>query len=127
MLYLCNRIIVVWWKGSWTTNSYFFIWNVLHSKFEHLLNFVYIISTLLVFLYWSFKATELYWLLFQVATRAGWLPAEDNRYPQASHERFGLVSGEDGKWFRITNTNHIFTFYFSLPVRHNRQSKPITS
>lgn len=41
---------------------------------------------------------------FQAAKRAGWLPADDHKYPKASHVGFGLVLGEDGKRFRTRNT-----------------------
>ncbi|XP_041008553.1 arginine--tRNA ligase, cytoplasmic-like isoform X2 [Juglans microcarpa x Juglans regia] len=43
-------------------------------------------------------------MVFRAAKRAGWLPAEDNTYPKASHVGFGLVLGEDGKRFRTRNT-----------------------
>ncbi|RVW96317.1 Arginine--tRNA ligase, chloroplastic/mitochondrial [Vitis vinifera] len=42
---------------------------------------------------------------FEMAAKlAGWLPANDNMYPKASHVGFGLVLGEDGKRFRTRNT-----------------------
>ncbi|KAK1391265.1 Arginine--tRNA ligase [Heracleum sosnowskyi] len=43
-------------------------------------------------------------MIFSAATRAGWLPAEDNKYPKADHVAFGLVLGEDGKRFRTRST-----------------------
>ncbi|KAK6159472.1 hypothetical protein DH2020_006786 [Rehmannia glutinosa] len=39
-------------------------------------------------------------MIFSAAKRAGWLPADRNKYPKASHVGFGLVLGEDGKRFR---------------------------
>ncbi|KAL8494888.1 hypothetical protein ACS0TY_019161 [Phlomoides rotata] len=46
-------------------------------------------------------------MFFAAAKRAGWLPAEDNKYPRASHVSFGLVLGEDGKRFRTRSTETI--------------------
>lgn len=46
-------------------------------------------------------------MLLQAAKRAGWLPAEDNKYPRASHVGFGLVLGEDGKRFRTRSTETV--------------------
>lgn len=43
-------------------------------------------------------------LLLQAAKRAGWLSAEDNKYPRADHVPFGLVKGEDGKPMRTRST-----------------------
>lgn len=43
-------------------------------------------------------------ILLQAAKRAGWLPAEDNKYPRTNHVGFGLVLGEDGKRFRTRST-----------------------
>ncbi|KAG2712994.1 hypothetical protein I3760_04G153100 [Carya illinoinensis] len=43
-------------------------------------------------------------MVFRAAKRAGWLQAEGNTYPKASHVGFGLVLGEDGKRFRTRNT-----------------------
>lgn len=43
-------------------------------------------------------------MVFSAAKLAGWLPANDNMYPKASHVGFGLVLGEDGKRFRTRNT-----------------------
>lgn len=43
-------------------------------------------------------------MVFTAAKRAGWLPAEDNAYPRASHVGFGLVLGDDGKRFRTRST-----------------------
>ncbi|KAI3959779.1 hypothetical protein MKW98_029816 [Papaver atlanticum] len=39
-----------------------------------------------------------FWL--QVAKRAGWLPADENLYPKASHLMFGVVRGDDKKRLR---------------------------
>ncbi|CAI9774187.1 unnamed protein product [Fraxinus pennsylvanica] len=46
-------------------------------------------------------------MFFTAAKRAGWLPAEDNKYPKASHVGFGLVLGEDGKRFRTRSTETV--------------------
>ncbi|KAL8524090.1 hypothetical protein ACS0TY_013888 [Phlomoides rotata] len=46
-------------------------------------------------------------MFFTAAKRAGWLPAEDNNYPRASHVGFGLVLGEDGKRFRTRSTETV--------------------
>lgn len=46
-------------------------------------------------------------ILFQAAKRAGWLPAEDSKYPKVSHVGFGLVLGEDGKRFRTRSTETV--------------------
>ncbi|KAM7515489.1 hypothetical protein LguiA_005072 [Lonicera macranthoides] len=43
-------------------------------------------------------------MFFTAAKRAGWLPAEDNKYPRTSHVGFGLVLGDDGKRFRTRST-----------------------
>ncbi|CAK9172712.1 unnamed protein product [Ilex paraguariensis] len=43
-------------------------------------------------------------MVFTAAKLAGWLPAEDNKYPKTSHVGFGLVLGEDGKRFRTRST-----------------------
>lgn len=43
-------------------------------------------------------------MFFTAAKRAGWLPADDSKYPRASHVGFGLVLGEDGKRFRTRST-----------------------
>ncbi|KAK6115220.1 hypothetical protein DH2020_007489 [Rehmannia glutinosa] len=53
------------------------------------------------------EANELFGMFFQAAKRAGWLPAEDNKYPRASHVGFGLVLGEDGKRFRTRSTETV--------------------
>ncbi|KAJ0785919.1 putative arginine--tRNA ligase [Helianthus annuus] len=41
---------------------------------------------------------------FQVAKSAGWLPADESKYPKTSHVGFGLVLGDDGKRFRTRST-----------------------
>ncbi|KAK4390794.1 Arginine--tRNA ligase, chloroplastic/mitochondrial [Sesamum angolense] len=46
-------------------------------------------------------------MFFTAAKRAGWLPAEDNKYPKTSHVGFGLVLGEDGKRFRTRSTETV--------------------
>ncbi|KAK6120521.1 hypothetical protein DH2020_045738 [Rehmannia glutinosa] len=46
-------------------------------------------------------------MFFTAAKRAGWLPAEDDKYPKASHVGFGLVLGEDGKRFRTRSTETV--------------------
>ncbi|XP_051138459.1 LOW QUALITY PROTEIN: arginine--tRNA ligase, chloroplastic/mitochondrial-like [Andrographis paniculata] len=46
-------------------------------------------------------------MLFTAAKLAGWLPAEDNKYPKAIHVGFGLVLGEDGKRFRTRSTETV--------------------
>ncbi|XP_011093650.1 arginine--tRNA ligase, cytoplasmic isoform X3 [Sesamum indicum] len=46
-------------------------------------------------------------MVFTAAKQAGWLPAEDNKYPKASHVGFGLVLGEDGKRFRTRSTETV--------------------
>ncbi|XP_011074325.1 arginine--tRNA ligase, cytoplasmic isoform X1 [Sesamum indicum] len=46
-------------------------------------------------------------MFFTAAKRAGWLPAEENKYPKASHVGFGLVLGEDGKRFRTRSTETV--------------------
>ncbi|XP_011083560.1 arginine--tRNA ligase, cytoplasmic-like isoform X1 [Sesamum indicum] len=46
-------------------------------------------------------------MFFTAAKRAGWLPAEDIKYPKASHVGFGLVLGEDGKRFRTRSTETV--------------------
>ncbi|GAA0147199.1 aminoacyl-tRNA synthetase [Lithospermum erythrorhizon] len=43
-------------------------------------------------------------MFFTAARRAGWLPADDKKYPRVSHVGFGLVLGEDGKRFRTRST-----------------------
>ncbi|XP_027068247.1 arginine--tRNA ligase, cytoplasmic-like isoform X2 [Coffea arabica] len=43
-------------------------------------------------------------MFFAAARRAGWLPAEEDKYPKVSHVGFGLVLGEDGKRFRTRAT-----------------------
>ncbi|KAM6583303.1 hypothetical protein CsatB_010305 [Cannabis sativa] len=43
-------------------------------------------------------------MFFKAAKRAGWLPADDSKYPKASHVGFGLVLGEDGKRFRTRSS-----------------------
>ncbi|KAK6158993.1 hypothetical protein DH2020_006307 [Rehmannia glutinosa] len=40
-------------------------------------------------------------MVFTAAKRAGWLPAEDYKYPKSTHVGFGLVLGEDGKRFEL--------------------------
>ncbi|KAL8504214.1 hypothetical protein ACS0TY_022811 [Phlomoides rotata] len=46
-------------------------------------------------------------MFFAAAKRAGWLPAEHNKYPRVSHVGFGLVLGEDGKRFRTRSTETV--------------------
>ncbi|PIN14328.1 Arginyl-tRNA synthetase [Handroanthus impetiginosus] len=46
-------------------------------------------------------------MVFTAAKRAGWLPADDSKYPKASHVGFGLVLGEDGKRFRTRSTETV--------------------
>nr|GEX46057.1 arginine--tRNA ligase, chloroplastic/mitochondrial-like isoform X2 [Tanacetum cinerariifolium] len=43
-------------------------------------------------------------MFFTAAKRAGWLPAEEGKYPRTSHVGFGLVLGDDGKRFRTRST-----------------------
>ncbi|XP_027071490.1 arginine--tRNA ligase, cytoplasmic-like isoform X1 [Coffea eugenioides] len=43
-------------------------------------------------------------MFFAAARQAGWLPAEEDKYPKVSHVGFGLVLGEDGKRFRTRAT-----------------------
>ncbi|GLT52900.1 hypothetical protein SLA2020_262090 [Shorea laevis] len=43
-------------------------------------------------------------MVFEVAKRAGWLPADGSTYPKASHVGFGLVRGENGKRFRTRSS-----------------------
>ncbi|KAL6544044.1 hypothetical protein OROGR_010541 [Orobanche gracilis] len=38
--------------------------------------------------------------LFSAAIKAGWLPAEDDKYPKTSHVGFGVVLDENGKKFK---------------------------
>ncbi|KAI7726066.1 hypothetical protein M8C21_009685, partial [Ambrosia artemisiifolia] len=42
--------------------------------------------------------------LFAAAKSAGWLPADESKYPKTSHVGFGLVLGDDGKRFRTRST-----------------------
>ncbi|KAL0339011.1 UNVERIFIED_CONTAM: Arginine--tRNA ligase, chloroplastic/mitochondrial [Sesamum angustifolium] len=46
-------------------------------------------------------------MVFTAAKQAGWLPAEENKYPKAIHVGFGLVLGEDGKRFRTRSTETV--------------------
>ncbi|KAI3443697.1 hypothetical protein Pfo_000362 [Paulownia fortunei] len=46
-------------------------------------------------------------MVFTAAKLAGWLPADNNKYPKASHVGFGLVLGEDGKRFRTRSTETV--------------------
>ncbi|KAF4372277.1 hypothetical protein G4B88_007021 [Cannabis sativa] len=43
-------------------------------------------------------------MLFKAAKRAGWLAADDSKYPKTSHVGFGLVLGQDGKRFRTRSS-----------------------
>ncbi|GAV84347.1 tRNA-synt_1d domain-containing protein/Arg_tRNA_synt_N domain-containing protein/DALR_1 domain-containing protein [Cephalotus follicularis] len=43
-------------------------------------------------------------MVFKAAKLAGWLPAEDGKYPKVSHVGFGVVLGDDGKRFRTRST-----------------------
>ncbi|KAJ0481216.1 putative arginine--tRNA ligase [Helianthus annuus] len=38
--------------------------------------------------------------IFAAAKSAGWLPADESKYPKTSHVGFGLVLGDNGKRFR---------------------------
>lgn len=42
--------------------------------------------------------------IFTAAKAAGWLPADESKYPKTSHVGFGLVLGDDGKRFRTRST-----------------------
>ncbi|KAF5767706.1 putative arginine--tRNA ligase [Helianthus annuus] len=42
--------------------------------------------------------------IFAAAKSAGWLPADESKYPKTSHVGFGLVLGDDGKRFRTRST-----------------------
>ncbi|KAJ0832343.1 putative arginine--tRNA ligase [Helianthus annuus] len=42
--------------------------------------------------------------IFTAAKSAGWLPADESKYPKTSHVGFGLVLGDDRKRFRTRST-----------------------
>ncbi|KAJ0694109.1 putative arginine--tRNA ligase [Helianthus annuus] len=42
--------------------------------------------------------------IFAAAKSAGWLPADESKYPKTSHVGFGLVLGDDRKRFRTRST-----------------------
>ncbi|KAF8393461.1 hypothetical protein HHK36_021705 [Tetracentron sinense] len=58
-------------------------------------------------------------MVFSAGRCAGWLPAEVNLYPKASHVGFGLVLGEDGKRFR-TRSSEVVRLVDLLDEAKNR-------
>ncbi|KAI5662732.1 hypothetical protein M9H77_22055 [Catharanthus roseus] len=58
-------------------------------------------------------------MFFTAAKRAGWLPAEADKYPKVNHVGFGLVLGEDGKRFR-TRSSEVVKLVDLLDEAKNR-------